>query len=176
MTNESINMQTSHFEPKYAGFWIRFWAFIIDLFVVSAISGIFIKPIFRLMDVAITKPSFLLYSPYKVAALVLLILYFLLMTKLVGQTIGKMIMGIRVVKMNGQKLTWSSVVFREGFGRFISQTLWIPYVLVLFMPQKMALHDVFADTVVVHERLFERKDVQMITSTEGHQLHEDPTI
>ncbi|PIC65235.1 hypothetical protein CSV79_02920 [Sporosarcina sp. P13] len=176
MTNESVTVQTALFEPKYAGFWIRLWAFLIDLLIVSAISGIFVKPIFRLVDVAITKPSFLLFSPYKVVALVLLVLYFILMTKLTGQTIGKMIMGIRVVKMNGQKLTWSSVIFREGFGRFISQMLWIPYLLVLFMPKKMALHDVFADTVVVHERLFEQKNVQAIAPIEGPQLQEDPTI
>ncbi|WP_240315694.1 RDD family protein [Sporosarcina sp. PTS2304] len=176
MTNESLPMQTARFVPKYAGFWIRFWAFLLDLLIVSAISGIFIKPIFRVMDIAITKPTFLLFSPYKVATLVLLLLYFIFMTKLAGQTIGKMIFGIRVAKSNGEKVTWGAVIFREGFGRFISQMLWIPYLLVLFMPQKMALHDVFADTVVVHDRLFERKEIQTLPPVEGHQLHEDPTI
>ncbi|PIC81645.1 hypothetical protein CSV75_01075 [Sporosarcina sp. P18a] len=181
MTNELLDTQpTVRLEqtlvPKYAGFWIRLWAFLIDMLIISAISGIFIKPVFRVLDIAITKPSAFLFSPYKVTALVLLLLYFILMTKIAGQTVGKMIMGIRVMKSNGEKVSWGSVIFREGFGRFISQMLWILYLLVLFLPQKKALHDVFADTVVVHERTFERKEVQKIIHPEHHQLHEDPTV
>lgn len=181
MTNELLDTQpTMRLEqmlvPKYAGFWIRLWAFLIDMLIISAISGIFVKPVFRVLDMAITKPSAFLFSPYKVTALVLLLLYFIIMTKIAGQTVGKMIMGIRVMKSNGEKATWGSVIFREGFGRFISQMLWIPYLLVLFLPQKKALHDVFADTVVVHERTFERKEIQKIIEPEHHQLHEDPTV
>lgn len=182
MTNEMLNTQqplppqSSLYQLKYAGFWIRFWAFLIDFLMVSAISGIFIKPIFRVLDIAINKPFAFLFSPYKIVALVLLILYFILMTKLAGQTVGKMIMGIRVVKLNGKKLDWSTVLFREGFGRFISQMLWIPYLLVLFTPQKKALHDIFADTAVVHERVFEEKKVTAMIVPEQHQLQEDPGI
>lgn len=181
MTNQLLETQpTVQLEqtlvPKYAGFWIRLWAFLIDMLVIAAISGIFIKPVFRVLDIAITKPSAFLFSPYKVTALVLLLLYFIFMTKIAGQTIGKMIMGIRVLKSNGEKLTWGSVIFREGFGRFISQMLWIPYLLVFFLPQKMTLHDLFADTVVVHERTFERREVKKIIHPEHHQLQEDPIV
>ncbi|WP_153721496.1 RDD family protein [Sporosarcina cascadiensis] len=180
MTNEMLNTQRplpaypSLFQPKYAGFWIRLWAFLIDFLMVSAISGIFIKPIFRLLDAGITKPFAFLFSPYKIAALLLLLLYFILMTKWAGQTVGKMIMGIRVVKLNGEKLDWNTVLFREGIGRFISQMLWIPYLLVLFTPHKNALHDIFADTAVVHERLFEEKKLTETDTSEQHQLQEDP--
>lgn len=178
MTNETTQPMRlpTNFEPKYAGFWIRLWAFLIDLIIVSALSGLLIKPIFRALDLAITKPSAFMFSPYKVAALVLLLLYFMLMTKIAGQTIGKMIMGIRVVRMDGKKLNWSAVLFREGFGRFISQMLWFAYLFVLFMPKKQALHDIFGNTVVVHERLFEYKKIPVPVPAEQHQLHEDPTI
>lgn len=181
MTNELLETQPTvrlqqTLVPKYAGFWIRLWAFLIDMLVIAAISGIFIKPVFRILDIAITKPSAFLFSPYKITLLVLLLLYFLFMTRFAGQTLGKMVMGIRVLKSNGEKLTWGSVIFREGFGRFISQMLWIPYLLVLFLPQKMALHDLFADTVVVHERTFERKEVKEIIHPERHQLQEDPIV
>ncbi|EGQ22321.1 hypothetical protein HMPREF9372_3013 [Sporosarcina newyorkensis 2681] len=182
MTNELLNTQrpapTEHslFQPKFAGFWVRLWAFLIDLLLISSISGIFVKPIFRLMDIAINKPFAFLFSPYKVAALLLLLLYFILMTKLAGQTVGKMIMGIRVVKLNGQKLDWSTVLFREGIGRFISQMLWIPYLFVLFTPKKSALHDIFADTAVIHEQVYEKKNVHELNSTEQHKLHEGPAV
>jgi uncharacterized RDD family membrane protein YckC len=150
-------VQTEHFRPKYAGFWTRFWAFTIDLLVLYAISGILIKPVFRVVGIDITDPQFLFFSPYKIAALLLLFLYFTLMTKFMGQTVGKMIMGIRVVAKNGEPLTWSTIVFREVFGRFISKMLVLPYLLVLFMPRKEALHDVFADTVVEFESAYEKE-------------------
>lgn len=161
------------FQAKYAGFWTRFWAYIIDLLVLSAISGIVVKPIFRVADIEITKPSFFLFSPYKVTALFLLLLYFILMTKYLQQTVGKMIMGIKVIPKDGGKMTWSTVIFREGFGRFISKMLVIPYLLVVFMPKKEALHDLFADSVVIHEHAYEKVSREKLrTKSDGQQLPE----
>ena len=97
-------IQTEHYRAKYAGFWTRLWAYTIDLLVLSAISGIIIKPIFRVAGWEITNPSFFLFSTYKVTILILLLLYFALMTKYLQQTVGKMIMGIRVVAKDGGSL------------------------------------------------------------------------
>ncbi|WP_342505442.1 RDD family protein [Sporosarcina sp. FSL K6-2383] len=170
---DSPTIQTEHFRAKYAGFWTRFWAYTIDLLVLYAISGILIKPIFRVVGIDINNPSFLLFSPYKVTALLLLLLYFALMTKLFGQTVGKMIMGIKVVAKNGAPLTWGAVLFREVFGRFISKMLVVPYLLVLFMPKKEALHDVFADTVVEFEFVYEKElHIGQRQQLEGQQLQE----
>ncbi|WP_203246650.1 RDD family protein [Sporosarcina beigongshangi] len=170
---EYETVQIEHFRPKYAGFWTRFWAYTIDLLVLYAISGIMIKPIFRVVDIDISNPAFLFFSPYKITALLLLFLYFTLMTKYMGQTVGKMIMGIKVVAKNGEQLTWSAVVFREVFGRFISKMLMLPYLLVLFMPKKEALHDVFADTVVEYEAVYEKElRISQRQQLEGQQLQE----
>jgi uncharacterized RDD family membrane protein YckC len=171
LDNETV--ETEHFRPKYAGFWIRFWAYGIDLLVISALSGIFIKPIFRVVGIDISNPAFLLFSPYKVTALLLFLLYFALMTKFMGQTIGKMIMGIRVVPKDGGQLTWSSVIFREVIGRFISKLLVVPYLLVLFMPKKESLHDLFAETVVEYQHSYE-KEIRLSRRVriEGQQLQE----
>lgn len=169
---------TESYRPKYAGFWIRFWAYLIDLLIVGSISGIVVKPIFRVMHIEITNPSFLLFSPYKIVSLVLLLVYFTLMTKWFQQTVGKMIMGIQVKSSTGQPLTWGHVIFREVFGRFISKTLLIPYLLVIFMPKKEALHDIFADTVVVHEKVYEQLQIQSFIKKEeeGHRLQDEPII
>ena len=170
---EYETVETEYFRAKYVGFWTRFWAYTIDLLVLSAISGIMIKPVFRVIGIDITNPSFLLFSPYKVTVLVLLLLYFMLMTKFLGQTVGKMIMGIRVVSKDGSKLTWGTVIFREVFGRFISKTLVIPYLLVVFMPKKEALHDLFADTVVEYEHTYEKEiRISYRSRLEGQQLQE----
>ncbi|MCM3712084.1 RDD family protein [Sporosarcina luteola] len=163
-------VQKERFIPKFAGFWTRFWAYIIDLLVVSSISGIFIKPIFRVLDIKISNPSFLLFSPYKVTLLILFLAYFALMTKFTGQTVGKMILGIKVVTKDGGKLTWATVFFREVIGRFISKLLTIPYLFVAFMPKKEALHDLFADTYVIHEQAFEREVIETRQERKGEEL------
>ena len=171
---ESFAPRTQEFIKKPAGFWIRFWAYLIDIIIVGAVSGILIKPIFRIGDFPIKDPIFLLYSPYKLIMLVLFLAYFLLMTKFFSQTAGKMIMGIRVVKKSGEPLDWGSLLFREVVGRYISKTLLIPYLLVIFMPRKEALHDLFADTEVIHEQIYEK--LNTVTVDESRQLQGDQSI
>ncbi len=170
---EYDQQDTELFRPKLAGFWIRFWAYMIDLIVLFAIGGLFIKPIFRFADISISNPPFLLFTPYKITILLLFLLYFALMTKYMQQTVGKIIMGIKVVPKYGEQLTWGVVLFREVIGRFISKTLLIPYLLVIFMPKKEALHDLFADTYVVSENTFEKKISQRY---EREQLPERATL
>jgi len=170
-------IETEHYHAKYAGFWTRLWAYTIDLIVLSAISGIIIKPVFRIAGWEITNPSFFLFSPYKVTVLLLLLVYFTAMTKYLQQTVGKMIMGIRVAPKDGGQLTWGAVIFREVIGRFISKMLLIPYLLVLFMPKKEALHDLFADTIVEHEYSYEKElRINYRKRIEGQQLQEGTMI
>lgn len=164
-------IRTERYRPKFAGFWTRFWAYVIDLLIVSSISGIFIKPVFRVLDIKISNPSFLLFSPYKVTLLIIFLGYFALMTKIAGQTVGKMILGIKVVRHDGGKLTWGTVLFREVIGRFISKLLTIPYLLVIFMPKKEALHDLFADTYVIHEQAFEKEVIETRQERKREELH-----
>ena len=82
-------------------------------------------------------------------------LYFILMTKLSGQTLGKMIMGIRVVRLDGIALSWSTIIWRELIGRTISMLLgcYLGYAVALFTRHKQAPHDLLADTCVVSDRL-----------------------
>ena len=81
------------------------------------------------------------------------------MTKLCNQTVGKMIFGIRVISKDGAKLKWSTVLFREWIGRIISVIPFnIPYLVVAFTPRKQAIHDFIADTLVIHEGAYDKKE------------------
>lgn len=175
--NEQAEVQAEYFQPKLAGFWTRFWAYSIDLIVIYAIGGLFIKPIFRGIGISISNPSFLFFTPYKITLLIVLLLYFTLMTRYFQQTIGKIVIGIKVVSKNKAPLSWGTLVFREVIGRFISKTLVLPYLLVVFMPKKEALHDIFADTYVVHEDAYEKKERrQYLNSNRSEQLQEGPLV
>lgn len=170
-------VQMNNYSLKTAGFWVRFWAYCIDLIVVSAIGGLFIKPIFRVLDAPISNPSFILFSPFKITMLVILLTYFLLMTLFFQQTIGKMILGIKVVARDGSRMTASMLIFREVIGRFISKLLVLPYVTAAFMPKNEALHDIFADTLVIHENVYEKNEQQSNSVIpKGEQLQEQPLI
>lgn len=143
---------------KPAGFWMRFWAFVIDGGVIAALVGIIINPVFHLMDWSFDESVW--YAPIGIISGIVYYAYFVLMTKFLSQTVGKMIFGLKVQKDNGEKLDWSTVLFREAVGRFLSNAfLKIPYLLVIFSPQHKALHDFAADTIVVHEALYEKKEV-----------------
>lgn len=177
-TPEQDTRIPEYYRPKLAGFWTRFWAYTIDLIVLYAISGIFIKPLFRAFDFQVSNPWFLLFTPFKITMLILLLLYFTLMTKYFQQTVGKMILGIKVISKEEGSLTWQTLLFREVIGRFISKVLVIPYLLVAFMPKKEALHDIFADTYVIHEDAYD-KEVRFHSTNNnvrGEQLPEPPVV
>lgn len=140
----------------YAGFWMRFWAYLLDIIVIAGIRGLLIKPIFRLFDWPITGE---LFSAYNILSAVVFYIYFVLLTKFFGQTLGKMVFGLKVIPLKANKLTWPTVLFREWIGRYISASFLILYILAAFLPKKQALHDVFADTVVIHENMLLKEPV-----------------
>ena len=86
-------------------------------------------------------------------SLMVYLLYFIILTKWTnGQTIGKMIFGIRVIELNEEKLSWKTVIVREGFGRYIQKTVMALYLLTIFTPYKQHFVDMLTDTSVVTDR------------------------
>lgn len=134
----------------YAGFWMRFWAYLLDLIVIGSIDRLLINPLFRMLKIELYEIS--LFAPISIATAITFYGYFVLMTKFFNQTLGKMVFGLKVVSLDGKRLTWSTILFREWIGRFISTTVLISYVIVAFLPKKQGLHDLFVDTTVVYEK------------------------
>lgn len=157
VTDQIVVHQTAQYEHKAAGFWIRFWAYTADILILSSIGMLLIKPMFRLFSWELHNPVW--YAPFSLITAFLFYAYFILMTKFWSQTVGKMIFGIRVVSKNGAKLTWGTVIFREWIGRLISIIpLNLPYLAVAFTPKKQAIHDFIADTLVVHETIYDKNE------------------
>ncbi|MCK1981725.1 MULTISPECIES: RDD family protein [Peribacillus] len=131
----------------FAGFWMRFWAYLADLLVIGSLNRILIHPIFKFYE----GTDDLWFSAEGFLTGVIFFLYFVLMTKFLNQTLGKMIFGLKVVALKEEKknISWGTILFRELIGRYISKVTWIGYLLAGLLPKKQALHDVFADTGVV---------------------------
>ncbi|MBP3949771.1 RDD family protein [Bacillus suaedae] len=133
----------------FAGFWMRLWAYLLDALVVLSINGLVSFPL-RLIGV-----NDLIFSPYMLLSASVFFLYFALMTKYYGQTLGKMVLGLKVISTNGSDLTWTQVIFREGVGRLIHQLFFmlrVIYLFIAFTTKKQGLHDLIADTYVVFEK------------------------
>ena len=144
------NPQINDF-PKYfyAGFWVRFAAFLIDLVCIGSITRLTLGVASNLGWIEYADSYLSFYGGF---ALIIYLAYFVLLTKLNhGQTIGKMILGIRVIAFEEKELSWSTVLVREGACRFILKfpLLFIGYLPVIFSQKKQHIGDYFSNTSVV---------------------------
>ena len=131
-----------------AGFWIRTVAFLFDAAVAAAFASIFASPItaFFLTDGSLAAKAISGFFFY---------LYFVLSTYLTnGQTLGKMMTGIRVIHPDEPRLSLTTVVIREGFCRLIQTTFLLLYIITAFSERKQNLGDFLSDTFVVKDALY----------------------
>jgi uncharacterized RDD family membrane protein YckC len=137
---------------RVAGFWIRLSAFTIDMIVIAALNSV----IWNILLVNTPAAGFL-YQVWHVNSLFLGItgvLYFIIMTHCFQQTLGKMILGIRVVQRSGKPLSWLTVIFRELVARSLSQLMGLNlgYIVCWFNKEKRCIQDYLSDTWVVYEK------------------------
>ena len=118
------------------GFWIRVGAAIIDIIILGILGAIL---------AAITSGQSGGFQ------FIINILYYVLFTGLRGQTLGKMVVGIRVVRpSNGEVPGLARAVLREVLGKLISTiVILLGYIWVAFDPHKRGWHDKIAGTYVV---------------------------
>ena len=133
----------------YAGFWIRFVAYVIDMIVIYAVASLLNTLSFGLLNKQVDFP---ILGEESLSYVIVMFTYFISMTYFFSQTLGKMIMKIKVETNRGDKLNLADVVYRELVGRLLTIFLaYIPYIAVAFINKKKGLHDFIADTVVVKE-------------------------
>jgi uncharacterized RDD family membrane protein YckC len=151
--------------PRYAGFWIRFVARMIDGAITAVVSYIFQIPMFFVLARMGTRSSRRGGGEFDMDSLALLIsaAAFAILMSLLAQcayeawflvnksaTPGKLILGLQVVRTDGRPFTWGA-----GIGRFFayflsSLTLYIGFLMAAWDEEKRALHDRICDTRVVH--------------------------
>ncbi|MGI2326339.1 RDD family protein [Planococcus sp. YIM B11945] len=158
------------YERKPAGFWVRFWAYLIDLLVIAGLTSILIKPVFAIVGLETNDAVW--YAPYAILSALVFYSYFVFLTKFFNQTVGKMILGIRVVSLKEDSLSWGTLLFREWIGRFISAVIWPLYAIIGFTPLKQGIHDFIADTTVVHEEAYRKRKMMQKKKSVSSELQE----
>lgn len=74
------------------------------------------------------------------------------MTIFNGQTLGKIMLKLRVIKKNGQRIGILDAIIRNVFGYTISGMFLLGYLWAAFDREKQTWHDKLAGTLVVDER------------------------
>lgn len=147
LNNKFLERDYAH---AYASFGLRAFAFIVDMLVIGAIYKILINVLGIDLDYEIYG-----IEMAEILRWIVTILYFVIISLVTkGQSLGKMIVGIRVVSLTSDKLDLGQILIREIAGRFIQNTIMILYLLPIFTPKNQSLIDFFVDTAVVKDDAF----------------------
>ena len=139
----------------YAGFFVRLSAYIIDCIIVGITLLIIRIPKFFIYmmnpDIFFLKPILFKFSILDIILYLLGLTYFVLMTYYFGATLGKKLFKLKVCKSTDEKLSLSTIIYRESIGRYLSGLiLCIGYIMIGLDQKKRALHDILSDTLVVY--------------------------
>ena len=170
-------LQSRMQQKRFAGFFVRANAFIIDNIILSVIGAVIlyimssagsvdlnaVTEIARqisenptsteLVSKALELPGM---STFFTIWSVVQAIYFIVFHAVWGATPGKRLLHIHVEMANGEKLSWAFSIFRFIASIVTQATLifyGLGYLIVLVEPQKRALHDFIARTRVVHDAL-----------------------
>ena len=70
-----------------------------------------------------------------------------------GTTLGKKALNLRVVRVDDERLTLLTVIYRETIGRFLcALILCVGYLLIGVDKEKRGLHDILCDTRVIYAK------------------------
>lgn len=138
---------------KYAGFWIRSLALFIDgiililaFYIIQTLTGIELTQSYSSSESAYPESWMVDFIGFLIS-----ICYATLTTgSSLQATLGKKMLGLRVIRSEGSRIT-----YLRAFGRYWATilsgiTLCIGYIIAAFTDQKKALHDMIADTRVIY--------------------------
>lgn len=141
-------------EFRYAGFWIRFAAKIVDGIILmlvtiplNILAGGYMAP----AGGPPTGKGLAIYLLIQLVVIAITMSYSVFFVGKYGATPGKMVCGLKIVRADGSKLTYGRAVGRF-FGVGLSYlTFYIGFIMAGFDVEKRALHDRVCDTRVVYK-------------------------
>jgi uncharacterized RDD family membrane protein YckC len=148
---EDVSQESSSNQP--AGFFSRFEAFIIDLILLS-LSGVIaawvIRQIISFFQLKLFWDRLPVVLPITFFSTVYVLLYVLFFWTLLGYTPGKMLLGLKIVRRGGQRLTLGRSLLRF-IGYWVSAIpLFLGFLWIIFDRRRQGWHDKLADTQVIY--------------------------
>ncbi len=135
---------------RYAGFWMRLGAWLIDWVIIWFALGVF-RTLGFLDELSPTDLG--VRAVLAVLGVVLPLGYYVALTGLKGQTVGKMSLRIKVVNVDGKVPGLGYAALREIVGKIVSGImLLLGFLWIAWDPRKRGWHDYIAGTRVVKVR------------------------
>ncbi len=131
----------------YAGFWKRALAIFIDQVILVVI--LFVPVLGGII------------LPKAIVSLVFLFYFILMESSPLQATVGKLMLGIKVVDGDGKKISFFRAFFRT-ISKILSSVLFIGYIIAAFTQKKQALHDLLSGCLVINqdaERFFAKDSI-----------------
>lgn len=155
---------------EYAGFWLRFVAYLIDYIIIQVVQSFVIIPMLAALGfgfatagqgidwnqlseaevVAVIAAVIAAVGSIALLSTAILVLYYSLMESSKYQaTLGKMALGLKVTDMDGNRLDFGRAFLRQ-IGKILSTIIFfIGYIMAGLSAKKQALHDMIAGALVV---------------------------
>ena len=142
----------------YAGFWMRVCAKLIDIFIIN----VMVIGVAKMMGLWQEPPEIESFDQFlqfakginvlgRIAFFVTLVYQWIFLWRF-SATPGKLLLGLKVVRADGSKLSHGRIIGRF-FAEMLNQfTLFIGYLVVAFDDEKRAMHDLICDTRVIYKR------------------------
>lgn len=134
--NEALNRRLV-VAGVYAGFWRRFAGLLIDGLILSVVT-------IPLTDVHRTQGDLLVSNPY--LPVFSFLYHWLTIAFARGQTIGKMVMRIRITRPGGVPVDPGRAAARAGMALISSLAFGLGYLWAAWDPERRTWHDMVADT------------------------------
>lgn len=144
------------------GFWIRVVAYILDAIIVGIAASIIVIPLTMVMGQSLVSanagaygatPDFSAMAPIWAVQLIIYVAYYCYIPSTKWQaTPGKKALGLYIIKSDGSRPGFGTMVLRY-IGYIISSIiLAIGFIMVAFTENKRGLHDMIAGTRVIKGR------------------------
>ncbi len=134
---------------KYAGFWVRAAALMVDGLVLGVLQVV----------------NFLVLGSGVLGSVVSVIITWVYAASMVTAyqaTLGKMAVGLRVERTNGDRIGFWRALLREISKILSAIILMIGYLMVAWTQKKQGLHDKIADTIVIEKDPTKSKTVWVV--------------
>ncbi|MBV7506487.1 RDD family protein [Bacillus sp. sid0103] len=185
MHEDHLDIKTPEFvsiQFQIAGLGSRSAAFIIDQLLLMAFNILTVIILFFVLD-GMSKMEFIMIGnslPIAITIIGLFVVnggyFFVLEFFSGGRTLGKKLMGIRVIQENGHSITLLSSLIRNLM-RIIDSlptAYFLGIIMIFFHSKHKRLGDLVAGTIVVHERKAKRKKKSPIEAEVNNRgLHID---
>lgn len=150
-TQQTPPQSSTPAQSPYVGFWVRFAAIFVDSIIGGILTIIILSPLFFVIGLNQSEADIGFLILVQFLPVLISFGYFIYFTHAYQATLGKKLVGIKVLSAEGYKLSLGKVIMRETVGRLVCGfSANIGYIITAFTGKKQGLHDMIAGSVVTY--------------------------